>query len=92
VSNAKVILLILVVSLCLAAADLWLLGKIHFCRLWLTRAQNLEERQALESKATALTYTFVIVNLSAVGALVVFGIKTRSKKNRRYASSSNAKQ
>ncbi len=80
--KARVILVVLGVCLCLAAADLWLLGKIHFCRLWLTREQSQEERQALESKAKNLTIVFVMVNLSAVGVLAALGIHARTKGGR----------
>ena len=75
----KTLLLILVSCLCLLALDLWLFGKIHFCRLWLTREQNLEERQVLEKKAKKLTYALLIVNLSALGGFVVFVLNRRSK-------------
>jgi len=45
--RSKLILFVLLLGVCLAVADFWLLGKIHFSRLWLTREQNQEERQAL---------------------------------------------
>jgi len=77
--NLKVMLVILAVALSLIVADLWLLGKIHFARLWLTREQNLEQRQALEHKAKAFTQAFVIVNVSALSVAVVFAMRARSK-------------
>ena len=76
----KTILLIILACLALGAADLWLLGKVHFCHLWLTREKDPVERHALETKAQKFTYVFWAINLAAGGILLFIGMRKAQAK------------
>jgi len=90
--RTRIIVGLAVAFACLVAADIWLLGEIHRCKLWLTREQDLEERQDLESRAKSLGYTLTVVNLAALGLIAIFGVTARSRHRKDYASASHTRQ
>ena len=72
-------IILLFACLCLMTLDVWLLGKLHFCHLDLTRNHKQEERQQIEITYRRLVWSFAALNISVATGLIIAAIKLRSR-------------